>query len=57
MVRKVTTQSAHAAPRTVQVSQSMIMARTLTTTTDTPSPRDFDTHADQGVGGDVSARG
>ena len=34
MVRNVTTQSAHAVARAVQVSQSMIMRRTLSTTTD-----------------------
>ena len=34
MVRNVTTQSAHAVARAVQVSQSMIMRRTLATTTD-----------------------
>lgn len=37
MVRKVTTQSAHAAPRTLQVPQSTIMPVTLGRTTDTRS--------------------
>ena len=39
MVRNVTTQSAHAVARAVQVSQSMIMRRTLATTTDNARQR------------------
>lgn len=37
MVRKVTTQSVQAAPRTVQLSQSIIMSATLGRATHTPA--------------------